>query len=280
VINEGLHRSGFLHIIEKNGLKVMKRNIQQLWDNVWSTATSREDDIFILAKEENCIRWQRIEKFVLQEYGSFNNLQVIEIGAGIGTNAALMAKRGATVTLLDYSENALKRASKFFKRNGLSAKTIKQDLLLLPTELRNKYDISMSFGLAEHFKGFKRIKIIKAHFDVLRKGGITFISVPNKYNVPYRIFRFFAEYTGRWQVGEEYPFSRRELRNICQQINCANLSFFGDSLFSSFDFINPLKIINKVYGVRNELSSSNIKREPGTFLDSYLSYSLVAYGKK
>jgi 2-polyprenyl-3-methyl-5-hydroxy-6-metoxy-1,4-benzoquinol methylase len=267
-------------MIENIGQKPMKRNIQKLWENVWSTTTSREEDIFMLAKEENCVRWQRIKNIVLQEFGSFENLQVIEIGAGIGTNAALMAKRGAIVTLLDYSENALKRASIFFKRNGLSAKTIKQDLLSLPTELHDKFDISMSFGLAEHFKGVKRMKIIKTHFDVLRKGGITFIAVPNQYNVPYRIFKFFAEYAGRWRVGEEYPFSRRELRNICQQSGYANLKFFGDSLFSSFDFVNPLKIIKKVYGVRNNLSSSNIKRESGTFLDSYLSYSLVVYGKK
>jgi 2-polyprenyl-3-methyl-5-hydroxy-6-metoxy-1,4-benzoquinol methylase len=258
----------------------MKRNMQQLWENVWSTSTSREEDIFTLAKEENCIRWQRIKNAVLQEFGSFSNLQVIEIGAGIGTNAALMAKRGSTVTLLDYSENALKRASEFFKRNGLSAKVIKQDLLSLPVELHDKFDISMSFGLTEHFMGAKRIKIIKAHFDVLRKGGISFIAVPNQYNVPYRIFKFLAEYTGRWRVGEEYPFSRRELKNICQQIGYANLSFFGDSLFSSVDFVNPLKIIKKVYRTRNDFKSSKIKRESGTFLDSYLSYSLVAYGKK
>jgi hypothetical protein len=138
----------------------------------------------------------------------------------------------------------------------------------------------MSFGLAEHFKGFKRKKIIKTHFDVLRKNGITFIAVPNQYNVPYRIFKFFAEYAGRWRVGEEYPFSRRELRDICQLIGFANLSFFGDSFFSSFDFVNPLKIIKKIYGSRNDLRNTKIKRESGTFLDSYLSYSLVVYGKK
>ena len=58
-------------------------------------------------KEENGIRWQRIEKVVHQEFGSFNKLKVIEIGAGTGTNTALTAKRGADETVLDYSENAL-----------------------------------------------------------------------------------------------------------------------------------------------------------------------------
>jgi 2-polyprenyl-3-methyl-5-hydroxy-6-metoxy-1,4-benzoquinol methylase len=258
----------------------MKRNISQLWDDVWRTITSIEEDIFMFVKEENAIRWQRIERIVLREFGNFYGLQVIEIGAGTGTNAALMAKRGANVTLLDYSEGALKHARKFFERNGLSAQFIKQDALSLPIDLFEKYDISMSFGLAEHFKGVERTKIIKAHFDILRKGGITFIAVPNKYNVPYRIFKLLAEYTDKWRVGEEYPFSRGELKKLCQQIGNIEYSFFGDSLFSSFDFINPFKILKKVYGIKNKLSSSQIRRETGTFLDSYLSYSLVIFGRK
>jgi 2-polyprenyl-3-methyl-5-hydroxy-6-metoxy-1,4-benzoquinol methylase len=77
----------------------MKRNTPQLWDNVWKDTSSTEEDAFKFIKEENCIRWQRIEKIVLKEFGSFNNLNVIEIGAGVGTNAALMAKKGAKVTI-------------------------------------------------------------------------------------------------------------------------------------------------------------------------------------
>ena len=73
----------------------MKKNTPQLWDEVWKDNYSIEKDNLALEKEENCIRWQRIEKIVIREFGSFNNLKVIEMGAGIGTNAALMARRGA-----------------------------------------------------------------------------------------------------------------------------------------------------------------------------------------
>ncbi len=261
----------------------MKKNTPQLWDKVWKKDISIEEDIFNLAKEGYSIRWQRIERIVLKEFGSFNNLKVIEIGAGAGTNAALAAKRGAKVTILDYSETALKRAREFFERNGLSAEFIKQDALSLPTDLLGKYDISMSFGLTEHFDGVERVNINKAHFDLLRKGGIAFISVPNKYNPPYRIFKFVAEHTGRWTVGEECPYSRKELRNICQQIGITEYSFFGDSLFWSFNFINPInpfKIIRKVFRLKNPLNIYNIRKEKGTFLDQYLSYALVLYGRK
>lgn len=258
----------------------MKKNSPQLWDKVWEGNTSTEEDGFNLTKEENSIRWQRVEKIVLQEFGSFNNLKVIEIGAGAGTNGALMAKRGAKVTLLDYSVGAIKRAHEFFERCGLSAEFIKQDALSLPTNLLGKYDISMSFGLTEHFWGTRRKKINKAHFDVLRKGGMFFISVPNKYNIPYRIFKFVAEYIGRWRMGEEYPYSRKELRDICQQNGIIEYSFFGDSLFWSLYFINPFEIYKKKFKLKNHLNITRIKKEKGTFLDQYISYALVLYGKK
>jgi len=258
----------------------MKKNSPELWDQVWQNTSSVEKDIFDLVKEENCIRWQRIEGIVLREFGTFKDLKVIEIGAGAGTNAALMAKKGAKVTILDYSEKALGRAHEFFERNGLTAEFIKQDALALTAEVPVDYDVSMSFGLTEHFKGSDRININKAHFDVLRKGGIALISVPNKYNLPYRIFKFIAEHTGKWPVGEEFPYSRKEFRSICMLIGIKEYSFFGDSLVWSLNFINPMKIVRKIFKLKANLNISGIKKETGTPLDQYLSYALVLYGRK
>ena len=65
----------------------------------------------------------------------------------------------------------------------------------------------MSFGLTEHFLGADRVNINKAHFQVLREGGISFISVPNKYNPPYIIYKYFSQLLGRWKVGMEIPYS-------------------------------------------------------------------------
>ena len=134
--------------------------------------------------------------------------------------------------------------------------------------------------ITEHFKGAERKNINIAHFNVLSKGGIALISVPNKYNLPYRIFKFVAEHTGRWSAGEEYPYSRKELVNICQQIGITEYSFFGDSLIWSFNFINPLKAIRRLFKLKENLNISNIKKESGTYLDQYLSYALVLCGKK
>ena len=131
----------------------MASNTPQLWDKLWINPISIEEDLFKLAQEEHTIRWQRMEHIILREFRTFEGLRVIEIGAGAGTNAALMAKRGAQVTILDYSDAALKRAQEFFARNGLTATMLCQNALALPPEMLERFDIAISFGLTEHFRG-------------------------------------------------------------------------------------------------------------------------------
>lgn len=218
-----------------------QRNTAQLWDDVWTRSPSVEKDLYAVAKEERLIRWQRMEAQILSRFSSFEDLAVIELGAGRGTNAALMAGRGARVSVLDYSEIALQRSRKVFENLELPVELVLQDALDLPSELRGKYDVSMSFGLAEHFTGDARHAIIAAHFAVLKPGGLAFISVPNAYNPPYRLYKWITERTGRWTIGEEYPFSRRELESHCTRLGIEEYGFFGDSLWRSKKFLNPLK---------------------------------------
>ncbi|MFH0958386.1 MAG: hypothetical protein V1897_06745, partial [Pseudomonadota bacterium] len=130
-------------------------------------------------------------------------------------------------------------------------------------------------GLSEHFEGVERLLINKSHFDLLKKGGMTFISVPNSLNPPYRIFKLLAETLGVWKFGEEYPYARAELKNICNELNVKQFFFLGDSIYQSFNFINPLKAFKKHFHIKPNFKLQNIKMEKGTPLDEYLSYALV-----
>ena len=190
-----------------------------------------------------------------------------------------MAKQGAIVTILDYSEKALVRSRDFFSRNRLKAEFICADALNLPASLLEQFDIAMSFGLTEHFSGKERVQINKSHFELLKKRGIAFISVPNSYNPPYRIFKLVAETFGFWRVGEEYPYTRKELVRICNRCGIKNFIFFGDSLYSSLHFINPIKYLKKIQrkvtGSKQKYDCKKIKTEKGSSLDQYFSYALV-----
>ncbi len=252
----------------------ISKNTSELWNNIWRNSNDLENHIADIYEEKNSIRWQRIENRVLKKYGSFENLNVIELGAGVGTYSILMAKKGSKVTVLDYSENALAKARKLFDYYQLSAHYVRADVLLMPDNLLNSFDISMSFGLAEHFRNEERIKAIKTHFDVLRKDGVTFISVPNKFNPPYRFYKFIAEKTGRWVVGEEYPFSRKEIRRILEEINVGRYEFLGDSLLSSLQFIFMIPGIRKIFKSGSKIAKHMFMKR-STPLDAYFSYALV-----
>lgn len=252
----------------------MQKNTPELWDSLW-TETAEQEDRYNLKKEENSIRWQRIEKEIILKFGDFKNLKVIEVGAGSGTNSLLFARRGAKVSVLDYSKNAISRSREFFKRNKCKADFVLADALKLPAKLKREYDVAMSFGLAEHFEGRQRTEIINSHFDLIKKNGIALISVPNKGNIPYRIHKAIMNILKFWKFGEEYPFTRQEFYSIGRALNVKKIKFIGDSFLASFRFINPFLILYRKLKIKRK-----IKKEKGSFLDSYLGYAIVFIGEK
>lgn len=258
----------------------MQPNTPPLWDNVWQNPLSAEEHRYNLAREAQTIRWQRIETRVRAAFGGFDQLRVIELGAGAGTNAGLMAQRGAQVTILDYSERALAQARAFFQANDVQADFVLANALDLPPALREKFDLALSFGLAEHFSGADRVQIFRSHLDALHKGGIAFVSVPNAFNVPYRAFKWVAETTGRWKLGIEIPFTHRELERICAQLDVTDYAFFGDSFLTSLQFVNPWRYARKRLKRPRSFDSSRINQELGTPLDERWSYATVLVMKK
>jgi len=205
-----------------------------------------------------------------------------------------MGRRGARVTVLDYSPAALRRAARLFERLHIRADFIEGDALAPGEDLKGRHDVAMSFGLAEHFTGQQRRQIIGAHLDLVRAGGLAFVSVPNIANPPYRIHKWITERTRAWSVGEEYPFSRRELTDIAQSLGVREYGFFGDSLWRSKRFLNPLKWLPRKTPKRaageSSLSDGQSPRrgfrrrlprvEKGTRWDEYISYALVLWAAK
>ena len=252
-----------------------RTNTAELWDELWAQERSRDEDLHLLAKERASVRFRRLTSRIVRHFGGVDGLMVIEVGAGAGTNAALLAALGADVTVLDYSPQALERSRVFFERAGVQATRIRADALNLPGELLGRYDVSLSFGLAEHFTGQPRTGIIQSHLDLVRPGGLTFVSVPNRANLPYRLSKLVAERTGYWKVGEEYPFSRGELEGICDALGVEEYSFFGDSVWHSLSFVDPIAITRSLRGVKTDLTRARIRTERGTLLDERLAYALV-----
>lgn len=260
-------------------IRTAERNTPQLWDRFWKSTPRATDASRELEEWEKSVRWQRIATFISQTFGDFRGLKAIEVGCGKGALSALMAKRGADVTLLDSSERALTTAEKYYTANGLRARFVLSDALTPPPEFSGSFDICSSVGLSEHFLGDARLRINRVHFDLVRPGGLVINAVPNSACPPYRIYKLLAETIGVWRVGEEFPYSRREFQGICRELGVTEYTFIGESFYRSLRLLNPLRVFAR-FRTGAAATGKPIRLERGTPLDSYVSYSLVLCAKK
>ncbi|HUG77692.1 MAG TPA: class I SAM-dependent methyltransferase [Burkholderiales bacterium] len=259
-------------------------NTAAQWDKLWEHAPNRVRELmYNVSQAEHSVVWRAIRR-AMEEYGIRKDSSTIELGAGAGTVSAAFAKQGAHVTVLDYSQAALDTSATVFQSLGLMQASVLADALKLPAEMLGKYDVSLSFGMAEHFEGQDRLIIIKAHFDVLRPGGLAIISVPNLHCWPYRFWKWERELTGRWSFGLELPYTRRELADLCHRLGIRRYRVDGSPFFSSLNFVLPFarwkrSIDKRVLGDRR-FDPARVKPERPDRLGPYLGYALFLLAQK
>jgi len=256
---------------------ILSTRNHRYWDLNWKETTvsptfTRE----IACYETRSVLWEKAESRILKLFGSFEGLEAVELGSGIGTMSLIMALRGCNVTLVDYSEYALKRARQLFDCFGIDARLVRADALCLSDDFHSSFDISMSFGLAEHSAGVERQKVIDVHFDLLREGGIVFISVPNALSIPYRMRMFLWKLRSKHRGGllpTEVPFTKAELtRRVIGKAKYCEV--FGCSFMSSIISWILAPQLRSFYRLAKHAGST-----PSAF-DDYLSSRIVLFGVK
>lgn len=91
------------------------------------------------------------------------------------------------------------------------------DCLTLNLDL--KADAVFSVGLIEHFQPDDTHRVILAHFDLLKQGGIAIISFPTP-TALYLVARFLIETAGLWKFPDERPLRREEvLKSVSERGN-------------------------------------------------------------
>ncbi len=183
----------------------------EVWSSLWQHRSSPQRDNEILARERTSPRWQEIVRRLQQAFGSIQGLRTVELGCGRGDLSVLLAERGAAVTLVDSCPEALAQASERFDRPHLDAELVNADMFQFAAERAKGFDLAVSSGVIEHFKGEDRTRAIQAHYDAVRSGGLVVISVPHARCLPYRIWKSYLELRGWWPYGYERPYTRREL---------------------------------------------------------------------
>ncbi len=189
-----------------------------VWERVWKHVPDDAKDDAALTREREGPRWACMVDAMVETFGTLEGLRTVELGSGRADLSVLLAERGAKVTLIDQSDKALDLARQRFDRLGLSAEYREGDLLDPGKLVDEGFDVSLSYGVIEHFKHDSRTKTMQTHHDVLRPGGMAVIGVPNSNCPQYRVWKAYLELRGWWPYGMEIPYSRRELQRRAEQV--------------------------------------------------------------
>lgn len=205
----------------------------QTWDHVYEHPDVRMA-ADRLQRERGRQRWRTLRHYLKQQYGA-RTLRCVELGCGEGDLSVLLAQQGHEVTLVDFSEAALSAARRRFESLGLHAQFVRADLFAFAAEHRGEFDLSVSLGVAEHFSGAMRDRIIEAHAQVLCEGGAAFISVPNRHCLPYRLWKLYLEARQMWPYGYEGPFSPRELKQAAERSGLTRCQTYNSGFAAAVD---------------------------------------------
>ena len=192
-------------------------NGRQNWDELWR-------------KRKRLYVYRNVVKAAESFLGGVEGRTILEVGCGRGATLFELARRGAHVVGLDYSDEALAVCRTLENEKALTRRTtfVNGDARTLPFPSES-FDFVFSVGLVEHFSD--PTEILAEQHRVLRQGGYLLVQVPQKYSL-YTPLKKLMISMGKWPYGGwETQFSERQLRDL---VNDAGLETKYVSGYGSF----------------------------------------------
>lgn len=148
---------------------------------------------YVEGVNEHTLEWYlEVERYRYEEYGPWMpetmefaahaGQDVLEIGAGIGTDLSQFARHGARVTDYDLSAGHLVLAQENFRLRGLEGRFVHGDAETLPFEDAS-FDVVYSNGVIHHTPNTQQV--VDGIFRVLRPGGRAIIMVYSESSLHY-----------------------------------------------------------------------------------------------
>jgi len=139
------------------------------------------------------------QKICIEELNPKENESILDVGCGSGFFAREAAKRHAKVVALDMSENMLKVAKEFAKRENLNIKFVIGDAKNLHFK-DSSFDKLIAVDLIEHLTNPEIF--IKEIGRVIKSGGKVVLAWPHSKSL-YRVKYYFEKYI----LQREMPFT-------------------------------------------------------------------------
>ena len=191
----------------------------------------------------------------LQKVVSVKGKKVLEVGAGMGGDSVYLAKQGAFVTALDYTDEALSAIREHAKIENVELSAKLGDTRQLPFN-DESFDVVYHQGLLEHFRD--PLVILKEHARVLRKGGYLAVDVPQTFTT-YTIMKKIAIAQGRWCAGWERAFSIGQLENLLRAAGLTVVKSYGWGYYGKLHALRNLKLGDWYESLWRRLDRSRVK---------------------
>lgn len=163
---------------------------------------------------------------LLQEIGRVlpdpSGRRILEVGAGTGREAHILAERGAKVVALDFSPQALRLS----RQISALPRLVRGDALALPFP-DQRFDLVYHQGLLEHFRD--PLPLLRENRRVLRPGGLVLVDVPQTFHV-YTLMKQALMLVHRWFAGWETQFSPWQIERVVRQAGFEPIHRYGYSM--------------------------------------------------
>ncbi|MCL2207157.1 MAG: class I SAM-dependent methyltransferase [Fibromonadales bacterium] len=156
--------------------------------------------------------------------GPVEGLKILEVGAGTGRDSLELAKAGAKVFILDYSEESLKIASELAVQAPDNLHLVQGDAFNSPFPSES-FDIVFHQGLAEHFKD--PLPLLKENARLLKKGGFCLCDVPQTFHL-YTVIKHILIALNKWFAGWETQFTTGQLKKLMKRADLEIIHSYGD----------------------------------------------------
>ena len=219
---------------------------KNVWDNTWG----EQSEVVQISHAD-----KKIFDYLINEIDP-KNKNVIELGCGRGVLSYLLSKYDSkSITLMDFSNEALLRAKNIFKGSD-NINFLKGDLLNIKSD--KKYDIVFSSGVVEHFSDTLRKQAIDKHFEVSDDKVIFIIPAKPHYNTIRHKKRKTIKSFG-WQEA----FSKDEMYDYCKHHKNFKITvskrfypMYGITLYELLNIDKKNKIIfiyNSIVNILNKI---------------------------
>ncbi len=149
-----------------------------------------------------------LDPLEIDEIGPVSGKSLLHLQCHFGLDTLSWAREGATVTGIDFSEEAIQTAQKLAERAALTAHFIQSDLYELPFNLDGQFDVVYtSRGVLNWLDNIERWAEIIRHF--LKPGGIFYLMEIHPF-----LFTLDLDEKGRPAIVEPYFHSNEPL--LCE----------------------------------------------------------------